>query len=45
MLGADLNMDVNVLDLTFLTETERKWIADVLNRDEALQKKEDERIE
>nr|CAB3243795.1 synaptotagmin-like protein 2 [Phallusia mammillata] len=37
-------MDSHALDLTFLTETERKWIANVLNRDEALQKKEDERI-
>jgi len=37
-------MDSSVLDLTFLTETEKNLILEVLNRDEAIQKKEDERI-
>uniref|UniRef100_H2YI84 RabBD domain-containing protein n=1 Tax=Ciona savignyi TaxID=51511 RepID=H2YI84_CIOSA len=35
----------NLLDLTYLTESERKWIQEVLDRDETIQKAEDARIE
>uniref|UniRef100_F6U481 RabBD domain-containing protein n=1 Tax=Ciona intestinalis TaxID=7719 RepID=F6U481_CIOIN len=40
MVGMD-----NMLDLTYLTESERKWISEVLERDEEIQKREDARIE